>query len=308
MAQLPGLSPIDPYGTRLAGHPAKTFLRRNVGGGSALGVWGRGDVRVVRPRRVRTAYRPALASLEPVMPHRRTSPLFAAAATAAATAAMLALAAPAASAAPIPLPHHFSEDSVIGAGHHAPGGLHTPDGHHDPDGHHVPDGHPAPTAPEGRDDAPSGRDDAPYGRIDRGVPAGRTGAGARDQGVHDQDVHHDVLFPRTSGDHLTVTVRDSGSARTDGTFELYCHAGKGSTHRDARRACDKLDHMTRWGQDPFAPVPQNAQCTMMYGGPATAHVTGTWAGRPVNADFRRTNGCEISRWSRFEPLLPSTTS
>lgn len=66
--------------------------------------------------------------------------------------------------------------------------------------------------------------------------------------------------------------------------------------------------MTRWGRDPFAPVPQGANCTMIYGGPATAHVTGTWAGRPVNADFRRTNGCEISRWSSFEPLLPSTSS
>ncbi|MEU9498865.1 SSI family serine proteinase inhibitor [Streptomyces sp. NPDC048196] len=108
-------------------------------------------------------------------------------------------------------------------------------------------------------------------------------------------------------DHLTVTVRRSGSAHTDGTFELYCHPARG-THHHVRRACDKLDSMTRWGKDPFAPVPQHAQCTMIYGGPATAHVTGTWAGRPVNADFRRTNGCEIERWSRFEPLLPATRS
>ncbi|GGN64931.1 hypothetical protein GCM10012285_67360 [Streptomyces kronopolitis] len=61
MAQLQGLSPIAPYGTSRAGRPAKTFLRRNVGGGSALGVWGRRDVVVVRPRRVRTPCRPALA-------------------------------------------------------------------------------------------------------------------------------------------------------------------------------------------------------------------------------------------------------
>ncbi|MCF3147812.1 SSI family serine proteinase inhibitor, partial [Streptomyces platensis] len=110
-----------------------------------------------------------------------------------------------------------------------------------------------------------------------------------------------------SVDHLTVTVRGSGSARTDGTFELYCHPARGS-HPHAKKACAKLDGMTRWGRDPFAPVPQGANCTMIYGGPATAHITGTWAGRPVNADFRRTNGCEISRWSSFEPLLPSTSS
>ncbi|QEV56942.1 hypothetical protein CP981_20485 [Streptomyces platensis] len=110
-----------------------------------------------------------------------------------------------------------------------------------------------------------------------------------------------------SVDHLTVTVRGSGSARTDGTFELYCHPARGN-HPHAKKACTKLDGMTRWGRDPFAPVPQGANCTMIYGGPATAHITGTWAGRPVNADFRRTNGCEISRWSSFEPLLPSTSS
>ncbi|QIY59907.1 hypothetical protein HEP86_21540 [Streptomyces sp. RPA4-5] len=108
-------------------------------------------------------------------------------------------------------------------------------------------------------------------------------------------------------DHLTVTVRGSGSGRTDGTFELYCHPARGN-HPHAKAACKKLDGMTRWGRDPFAPVPQGANCTMIYGGPATAHITGTWAGRPVNADFRRTNGCEISRWSSFEPLLPSTSS
>ncbi|MFH9224860.1 SSI family serine proteinase inhibitor [Streptomyces lydicus] len=140
-----------------------------------------------------------------------------------------------------------------------------------------------------------------HGSEGRTAPAG---SGTEDAGL----VGRYAPLPQAPVDHLTVTVRDSGSARTDGTFELYCHPDRGSTHRKARSACAKLDGMTQWGRDPFAPVPQNAQCTMMYGGPATAHVTGTWAGRPVNADFRRTNGCEISRWSRFEPLLPATTS
>ncbi|MFE7660947.1 SSI family serine proteinase inhibitor [Streptomyces celluloflavus] len=108
-------------------------------------------------------------------------------------------------------------------------------------------------------------------------------------------------------DHLTVTVTRSGTAKADGTFELYCHPHGGS-HRAAARACDALDQQTSWGKDLFAPVPRGAKCTMMYGGPATAHVTGTWAGRPVNADFRRTNGCEIDRWNRFQPLLPVTAS
>ncbi|MEV7425618.1 MULTISPECIES: SSI family serine proteinase inhibitor [unclassified Streptomyces] len=108
-------------------------------------------------------------------------------------------------------------------------------------------------------------------------------------------------------DHLTVTVAHSGSARTDGTFELYCHPG-GGDHRAVQDACDALDGMTKWGQDTFAPPPGRAKCTAQDGGPATARVTGVWAARAVDARFRRTNGCEVSRWDRFKPLLPTPFS
>ncbi|MFJ6389077.1 SSI family serine proteinase inhibitor [Streptomyces sp. NPDC091972] len=104
------------------------------------------------------------------------------------------------------------------------------------------------------------------------------------------------------GDHLTVTVRDAGHG-ADGTFEVDCHPARG-THRDPAGACAGLDRNTRWGRDTFAPVPEGSVCTMLYGGPATAHVTGTWAGRPVDARFDRSNGCETARWDRFVPLLP----
>ncbi|MEU9112973.1 SSI family serine proteinase inhibitor [Streptomyces sp. NPDC048483] len=120
----------------------------------------------------------------------------------------------------------------------------------------------------------------------------------------------DVGFPahrHRAADRLTVTIADSGSSETDGTFVLRCHP-YGGTHFAPRGACRTLDGRTRWGRDTFAPVPQGAYCTMIYGSAATAHVTGTWAGRPVNARFERTNGCEIARWERFEPLLPHPTS
>ncbi|MGV9989395.1 SSI family serine proteinase inhibitor [Streptomyces sp. NPDC003374] len=105
-----------------------------------------------------------------------------------------------------------------------------------------------------------------------------------------------------AGDHLVVTVRHAGQGR-DGTYELYCHPGGGS-HPDARGACQVLDGNTRWGRDPFAPVPDGSLCTMQYGGPATARVTGSWAGRPVDATYGRGDGCEIARWDRLVPLLP----
>ncbi|MEU9167051.1 SSI family serine proteinase inhibitor [Streptomyces sp. NPDC048420] len=104
------------------------------------------------------------------------------------------------------------------------------------------------------------------------------------------------------GDHLTVTVRGAGGG-ADGTFEVDCHPTRGN-HPDPGGACATLDRNTRWGRDTFAPVPEGSICTMLYGGPATAHVTGTWAGRPVDARFDRSNGCETARWDRFVPLLP----
>nr|WP_238782831.1 SSI family serine proteinase inhibitor [Streptomyces monomycini] len=113
--------------------------------------------------------------------------------------------------------------------------------------------------------------------------------------------------PSRSSDHLTVTVSDSGKAATNGTYELYCHPARG-THTDARGACDKLDSLSRWGKDLFAGVPKGSKCTMQYGGPATARITGRWAGRPVDARFSRADGCEISRWNRFVPVLPSVAS
>ncbi|MFJ8592077.1 SSI family serine proteinase inhibitor [Streptomyces sp. NPDC093598] len=116
-----------------------------------------------------------------------------------------------------------------------------------------------------------------------------------------------LLSPTKPGgpdrDHLTVTVRNAGGG-ADGTFELYCGPDGGS-HPDPRGACAALERDTRWGQDVFAPAPKGGFCTMQYGGPATAHVTGTWAGRPVDATYDRRDGCQISRWDRLVPLLPS---
>ncbi len=103
-------------------------------------------------------------------------------------------------------------------------------------------------------------------------------------------------------DHLTITVRNAGGG-ADGTFELYCGPAGGS-HPDPRGACAVLERDTRWGQDVFATAPEGGFCTMQYGGPATAHVTGTWAGRPVDATYDRRDGCQISRWDRLVPLLP----
>jgi hypothetical protein len=116
---------------------------------------------------------------------------------------------------------------------------------------------------------------------------------------------HAPASERPPQDRLTVTVTGSDRPATNGTFELRCHPA-GGTHRQADDACDALDELTTWGKTPFAPVTTGAQCTMQYGGPAKAHIEGRWAGRPVDADFSRANGCEMRRWDTLVPVLPRT--
>ncbi|WP_329120224.1 SSI family serine proteinase inhibitor [Streptomyces sp. NBC_01465] len=103
------------------------------------------------------------------------------------------------------------------------------------------------------------------------------------------------------GDRLTVVV--SGTGGGDGTFQLDC-GPVGGDHPRAEQACERLGELALGGGDPFAPVPPHVMCTMQYGGPGAAHVTGIWQGRSVDASFNRGNGCEISRWNTLVPVLP----
>lgn len=96
---------------------------------------------------------------------------------------------------------------------------------------------------------------------------------------------------------LTVRVK-SGPGKGERTFRLTCDP-PGGDHPRAAEACRLLDDL----EDPFAPVPRDAMCTEIYGGPQTARVRGTFRGEPVDARFSRTNGCEIARWDKHLALL-----
>lgn len=113
-----------------------------------------------------------------------------------------------------------------------------------------------------------------------------------------------LLEKADPGDRLTITTSHTGNPRADGTYELTC-APAGGTHPEAQAACDRLAQFAKEGKDPFKPVDERSMCTMQYGGPATAHITGTWRGRSVDATFQRGNGCEIGRWQNLEPVLPT---
>ena len=102
-----------------------------------------------------------------------------------------------------------------------------------------------------------------------------------------------------SGAELLVTVTESeGSTPTE--WMLTCGSSAGGSHPDPPAACAALQAVLDEGGDPFAPVPADAVCTEIYGGSATATLTGTWQGKAVDASYSRTNGCEIARW---DPLM-----
>ncbi len=46
-------------------------------------------------------------------------------------------------------------------------------------------------------------------------------------------------------------------------------------------------------------------CTLQYGGPETATVTGTFDGAEVDTAFHRTDGCGIGDWTLLDVVLPA---
>jgi hypothetical protein len=101
-----------------------------------------------------------------------------------------------------------------------------------------------------------------------------------------------VGIPRTF-DRLTVAY-DDGAGHTR-TYRITC----GLLRED--EACAHLEGLG----GPLPAVPDGQACSMIYGGPQTARLSGSWDGRPVIETYRRTNGCEVARWRRMEPALPS---
>lgn len=102
---------------------------------------------------------------------------------------------------------------------------------------------------------------------------------------------------------LTIDV-DLGHGGTNTTWRLSCGPA-GGDHPDPVGACQALEVN---GAAALPPVPKDLACTMIYGGPERATVTGTVNGQKVSSSFSRTNGCEINRWSQMVPLLPEPTS
>lgn len=115
-------------------------------------------------------------------------------------------------------------------------------------------------------------------------------------GCGTDDAGDDVTRPANDTTELTVVVRDGSGGEQ--TYTLTCDPA-GGDHPDPEAACRALDRM----EDPFAPVPRDRACAEIYGGPQTATVTGTYRGKPVKAEFKRTDACQMDRWDKHVALL-----
>jgi hypothetical protein len=94
-----------------------------------------------------------------------------------------------------------------------------------------------------------------------------------------------------AGTALRIEVRSDADADPT-TMTLTCDP-VGGDHPQAEQACDAL---AAAGPEVMEPVAADQACTMLYGGPQTARVTGTLDGAEVDATFSRADGCEVDRW------------
>ena len=108
--------------------------------------------------------------------------------------------------------------------------------------------------------------------------------------------------PQASPTDLEIVVRNDGTTVSH-EYRLLCQGeqvGEGSTLPTAEAACALL------ASNPAVLSPETGQnriCTEIYGGPDTAQITGTLAGRSVSTTFDRHNGCAINDWDAAAPLL-----
>lgn len=99
--------------------------------------------------------------------------------------------------------------------------------------------------------------------------------------------------------NLHIAYQPSPSSRI--TFRVSCLANSTTgTHPNSKAICAAI---ARQGIRLFAPVPADTACTEIYGGPATATITGTVKGSKIYAKFSRTNGCQIARWENASALF-----
>jgi hypothetical protein len=96
--------------------------------------------------------------------------------------------------------------------------------------------------------------------------------------------------------NLTVTVDNDGAKGSGQPRELKLDCAKPTDSL----ACGAAAGVSAAD---LKPTGGDIACTQIYGGPEEATIKGTIRGEAVDATFKRTDGCEISRWDRVKALL-----
>lgn len=111
-----------------------------------------------------------------------------------------------------------------------------------------------------------------------------------------------ISLPVGADAALRISVRAAPEA-AEKISTLVCSGNKpldGSSLADPAAACATLQ---KSGPSVFAPPASNRECTMQFGGPQTARVSGTFDGTAVEKSFSLQNGCEIADWNSFAAVL-----
>jgi len=111
--------------------------------------------------------------------------------------------------------------------------------------------------------------------------------------------------PRPAPTSLTIAFEPRGPEGPTLRATLGCNPHVG-THPNRFAACAAL----LGNLSALDPVPGDVACTEIFGGPERARIRGIVTSRgqgvverEIDARLSRSNGCEIERWDRLEPLL-----
>ncbi len=108
----------------------------------------------------------------------------------------------------------------------------------------------------------------------------------------------------SSSTELTITYWEEGS-RAGGakSWTLRCEPAGGTlgTLAREREACRRLTEL----RNPFTPPNPDLACTMQYGGPDQAQITGAYEGRRVWVRLGLADGCQIARFKKLAFLVPA---
>jgi hypothetical protein len=96
--------------------------------------------------------------------------------------------------------------------------------------------------------------------------------------------------------NLVVSVDDDGARGASQPRELKLECAKPTDSQACGAAAGvSAADVRKTGGD--------TACTQIYGGPEEASIKGKIRGEAIDATFKRTDGCEISRWDRVQALL-----